>query len=102
MSFGRPPGITGILVTPPDRGSFPLDHDAECKSFMMVYLKCLKDNKSQNGACRPQSKDYLECRMQKGLMERDDWTNLGLSNVSSSTTFPNSSTTASSSQPRGS
>ena len=27
MSFGRPPSIsTGFKVTPPDRGSFPLDH----------------------------------------------------------------------------
>jgi hypothetical protein len=27
MSFGRPPSIsTGFQVTPPDRGSFPLDH----------------------------------------------------------------------------
>jgi hypothetical protein len=27
MSFGRPPSInSGFQVTPPDRGSFPLDH----------------------------------------------------------------------------
>ena len=28
MSFGRPPSISGgFQVNPPDRGSFPLDHD---------------------------------------------------------------------------
>ena len=28
MSFGRPPSISGgFSVNPPDRGSFPLDHD---------------------------------------------------------------------------
>jgi hypothetical protein len=29
MSFGRPPGFTTFSVTPPDRGSFPLDHEGE-------------------------------------------------------------------------
>ncbi|KAF8308223.1 hypothetical protein DL93DRAFT_2142683 [Clavulina sp. PMI_390] len=80
--FGRPPGSLGsILSTPPDRGSFPLDHDGECKNAMAKYLACLKANKNQADGCRVLSKDYLECRMQKGLMERDTWDNLGLSDV---------------------
>ena len=40
---------------------------------MMDYLGCMKLAKGENGKCRLQSKAYLECRMQNGLMERDDW-----------------------------
>ena len=29
MSFGRPPQLTTFSVLPPDRGSFPLDHDGQ-------------------------------------------------------------------------
>ncbi|KZT53737.1 hypothetical protein CALCODRAFT_439674 [Calocera cornea HHB12733] len=81
MSFGRPPTFQSFVVTPPERGSFPLDHDGECKQFMTTYLNCLKLNKSESQVCRPQSKAYLECRMSNGLMERDSWDNLGLGDV---------------------
>lgn len=80
MSFGRPPSVNiGFKPTPPDRGSFPLDHYAECKDKMMAYMKCLRENSSVSTPCRDLSKQYLSCRMDKGLMERDDWKNLGLS-----------------------
>ncbi|CAG8478522.1 10065_t:CDS:2 [Ambispora gerdemannii] len=65
MSFGRPPNITTFSATPPERGSFPLDHEGECKKLVKEYLECLKQNKSDNGACRHLSKAYLECRMKK-------------------------------------
>ncbi|THV06051.1 hypothetical protein K435DRAFT_712052 [Dendrothele bispora CBS 962.96] len=82
MSFGRPPSINaGFKVTPPDRGSFPLDHYAECKEQMTIYMNCLRENSSTSSACRDLSKQYLDCRMQKGLMEKDEWRNLGLANV---------------------
>ncbi|KZT23815.1 hypothetical protein NEOLEDRAFT_1029180, partial [Neolentinus lepideus HHB14362 ss-1] len=82
MSFGRPPSIsTGFQVTPPDRGSFPLDHYGECKDQMMAYVTCLRNNSNSSTPCRHLNKAYLECRMNKGLMERDEWKNLGLSNV---------------------
>ncbi|EIW71182.1 cytochrome c oxidase assembly protein COX19 [Tremella mesenterica] len=82
MSFGRPGGFAAALkVSPPDRGSFPLDHDGECKNFMLQYLQCLKINQSDNGQCRLESKRYLLCRMEKGLMEKDDMANLGLGDV---------------------
>ncbi|KAL4069464.1 hypothetical protein J3A83DRAFT_3563066 [Scleroderma citrinum] len=82
MSFGRPPTINvGFKTTPPDRGSFPLDHDGECKEQMMLYMECLKKNSSTSTPCRTFSKNYLECRMSKGLMERDEWYKLGLGDV---------------------
>ncbi|KAF9172907.1 Cytochrome c oxidase assembly protein cox19 [Mortierella sp. AD011] len=77
MSFGRPPSFTTFSANPPDRGSFPLDHDGECSLFMKDYLACLKANQSNNGKCRDLSKRYLNCRMDKGLMSRDDFKNLG-------------------------
>jgi cytochrome c oxidase assembly protein subunit 19 len=81
MSFGRPPSINvGFQATPPDRGSFPLDHDGiidfirwdridlalgECRDKMIQYMACLKKNSSMSTPCRSFSKQYLECRMSK-------------------------------------
>ncbi|KAF8202931.1 hypothetical protein BJ912DRAFT_842367 [Pholiota molesta] len=82
MSFGRPPSINvGFKVSAPDRGSFPLDHYGECKDKMQLYMACLKQNGSTSSPCRVLSKDYLDCRMDKGLMEKDEWKNLGLANL---------------------
>lgn len=61
-------------------------------------MECLQKNGSASAPCRALSKEYLECRMQKyvilvfsgfkggdldhrGLMERDEWKNLGMANV---------------------
>ncbi|KAF7978909.1 hypothetical protein HWV62_44431 [Athelia sp. TMB] len=71
----------GFSPKPPDRGSFPLDHYGECKDQMMQYMACLRQNGSTSTPCRILSKDYLDCRMNNGLMERDEWKNLGLSNL---------------------
>ncbi|TFK76788.1 hypothetical protein BDN72DRAFT_829953 [Pluteus cervinus] len=85
MSFGRPPSINiGFKPSPPERGSFPLDHYGECKENMVSYMKCLKENSCTSTPCRALSKQYLDCRMNKGLMDRDEWKNLGLSNVDGS------------------
>ncbi|KAF8898438.1 hypothetical protein BD779DRAFT_1431983 [Infundibulicybe gibba] len=82
MSFGRPPSINvGFQVSAPDRGSFPLDHYGECKEKMLLYMNCLRKNTNASSPCRLLSKEYLDCRMDKGLMERDEWKNLGLANV---------------------
>ncbi|KAI0004119.1 hypothetical protein BJV74DRAFT_763497 [Russula compacta] len=85
MSFGRPPSISvGFQATPPNRGSFPLDHYGECKAFMTRYLQCLKSNSSTSSECPHLNRDYLNCRMQNGLMEKDEWKNLGLANLNKS------------------
>ncbi|KAG2754499.1 hypothetical protein CY34DRAFT_69237 [Suillus luteus UH-Slu-Lm8-n1] len=89
MSFGRPPSINvGFKTSPPDRGSFPLDHDGECKEQMMEYMACLRKNSSESTPCRIMSKQYLDCRMTKGLMERDEWRNLGLANLEGDSAKP--------------
>jgi hypothetical protein len=39
MSFGRPPSINiGFKPSPPDRGSFPLDHEGRLISFPVITL----------------------------------------------------------------
>ncbi|KAI5780503.1 hypothetical protein EDC01DRAFT_668323 [Geopyxis carbonaria] len=76
--FGRPPGALTFSPTPPQRGAFPLDHDAECKPVMESYLSCLKKSRGTNETeCRLLAKAYLQCRMDRQLMAKDSWGNLG-------------------------
>jgi cytochrome c oxidase assembly protein subunit 19 len=63
--------------TPPERGSFPLDFYGECNEFVRAYMNCLKSNKNDAMICKPLSKKYLQCRMDKGLMEKEDLRKLG-------------------------
>jgi cytochrome c oxidase assembly protein subunit 19 len=80
--FGAPGGsATSYKPSPPERGSFPLDHDAECKYIISSYLRCLRRQNppgKNNEECRLLAKEYLGCRMEKGLMLKDEWGNLGL------------------------
>ena len=57
---------------PPLKGSFPLDHEGECKVEMLEYLICMKENKSDNSKCRLGAKNYLNCRIENKLMERQN------------------------------
>ncbi|KAF2189430.1 hypothetical protein K469DRAFT_491684, partial [Zopfia rhizophila CBS 207.26] len=78
-TFGGPGGGQKIQKpTPPERGSFPLDHDGECKSIMTSYLKCIRSHRGSNDPeCRLLSKSYLHCRMERNLMAPDSFKNLG-------------------------
>ncbi|KAN0069975.1 cytochrome c oxidase [Elaphomyces granulatus] len=80
MSFGSPGGgAINYKPTPPERGSFPLDHDGECKHLISDYLKCLKTRNGVNDEqCRKLAREYLSCRMEKNLMAPDNFKNLGL------------------------
>jgi cytochrome c oxidase assembly protein subunit 19 len=87
------------FVKPPQRGIFPLDHDSECRPQMEVsrgyfllslcsmysfipltffrllfqdYIGCLKESKQQHHKCRDLSKKYLQCRMDRELMAKED------------------------------
>lgn len=64
-------------VTPPERGSFPLDHQGECKALKEQFLACLKAHGNEHVNCKAISKLYLECRMDRGLMARDDLAKVG-------------------------
>ncbi len=73
-----PFGASRLTVSPPERGVFVLDHEGECKDFMKTYLQCLKENKKDYYPCREKSRNYLQCRMDKGLMAKENMDNLGL------------------------
>jgi len=59
-------------VRPPQRGIFPLDHDAECKNFIDKYLECLNDSNDVHHKCKQLSKEYLQCRMDNKLMSKEN------------------------------
>ncbi|XP_033210669.1 cytochrome c oxidase assembly protein COX19 [Belonocnema kinseyi] len=62
---------------PPEKGSFPLDHEGLCRTLMIKYMRCLLENQNETSKCRDVTKSYLECRMQHGLMAREEWSKLG-------------------------
>ncbi|KAF2447388.1 hypothetical protein P171DRAFT_224037 [Karstenula rhodostoma CBS 690.94] len=78
-TFGSPGGqVKAGRPTPPERGSFPLDHDGECKHIISRYLSCIRSHRGTNdAACRELSKQYLTCRMDRNLMAPDSFKNLG-------------------------
>lgn len=44
----------------------------ECKSFKEKFMKCLRDNNFENALCRNESKEYLECRMERQVPANQD------------------------------
>jgi cytochrome c oxidase assembly protein subunit 19 len=66
---------------PPDKGSFPLDHLAECKAAMEEYMRCMKESGMETIRCREQSAAYLSCRMEHNLMAKEDLVKLGFRKV---------------------
>lgn len=73
MTFGQ----KAFKPTPPDKGSFPLDHEGICKKLMIKYMSCLQLNDNNNRACRKESQEYLACRMENNLMAQEEWSKLG-------------------------
>lgn len=73
MTFGQ----KQFIPTPPDKGSFPLDHEGLCKKTMTKYMKCLFNNNGDTAPCRTDAKEYLACRMENNLMAKEDWSKLG-------------------------
>lgn len=70
-------GKKPLLSKPPDKGSFPLDHDGECKPIMIQYMECLSKKDCVSDPCRDIAQAYLQCRMDRELMAKEDWKNLG-------------------------
>jgi cytochrome c oxidase assembly protein subunit 19 len=66
-------------ATPPAKGSFPLDHLGECAALARQYLSCIEHPETGgfNRTCKPLAKEYLMCRMDRGLMSREDPSKLG-------------------------
>ncbi|XP_018600927.2 cytochrome c oxidase assembly protein COX19 [Scleropages formosus] len=81
MSTAMNFGTKSFTPRPPDKGAFPLDHFGECKVFKEIFMKCLKENKYDSSVCRMQSKDYLECRMERNLMAKEPLEKLGFKDL---------------------
>ncbi|CAE5963587.1 unnamed protein product [Arabidopsis arenosa] len=74
-------GNRGLRPIPPEKGIFPLDHLHECDAEKKEYLGCLKSSAHKSEQCRHLSKKYLQCRMAKNLMAKQDMAELGFSGV---------------------
>ncbi|CAH1442512.1 unnamed protein product [Lactuca virosa] len=70
-------GNRGARPVPPEKGVFPLDHMHLCDLEKKEYISCLKTSGHKSEICRHLSKKYLECRMEKNLMARQDMSELG-------------------------
>ncbi|XP_066384242.1 uncharacterized protein [Miscanthus floridulus] len=81
-------GNRGVRPVPPEKGVFPLDHLHECDLEKKDYLSCLKSIGFQSEKCRQFSKKYLECRMERNLMAKQDMSELGFRNVDEADTSP--------------
>ncbi len=62
---------------PPIQGSFQLDHEGDCKRQMLEYMLCMNREKNDNSKCRSEAGEYLNCRMEKNLMEKRDLSTFG-------------------------
>ncbi|KAG0456013.1 hypothetical protein HPP92_023801 [Vanilla planifolia] len=63
-----------ILCLIPDR---PEDFGQSIRKEKQEYIACLKASKFQSEKCRHLSKKYLECRMERNLMAKQDMSTLG-------------------------
>ncbi|XP_075168031.1 cytochrome c oxidase assembly protein COX19 [Haematobia irritans] len=66
-----------FIPTPPEKGSFPLDHESLCKKYYLLYMRCLRRSDDQSSECRKEAQEYLGCRMKNQLMEEVEWSKLG-------------------------
>lgn len=64
-------------ASPPDKGSFPLDHFQECQDLAEKYRICLAQASGIPKKCKEEAREYLECRMEKGLMAKQSMEELG-------------------------
>nr|CCC94575.1 conserved hypothetical protein [Trypanosoma congolense IL3000] len=81
MANGVTANSMRVNVKAPDLGAFPLDHYRECKSQIEEYYMCLKKNDYVTPMCRDFVRDYLQCRMDRGLMKSADIEGFGIPNT---------------------
>jgi len=62
----------------PDRGSFPLDHDAKCGRDAKEYLQCMSNHLGKMSSCKYLINRYFKCRHENGLMANEDYDALRL------------------------
>lgn len=92
MTFGTV-GAKSLIKVAPLKGSFPIDHEGDCRQIMQEYLLCVRENKGDAIPCRQITRRYLECRMQNGLMAEEPLSLLGFPDNNISGDAQSSSTT---------
>lgn len=95
--FGATRTTKSIPPTPPEKGSFPLDHEGRCKPEAQSYIRCLKMTKNDAKECLIFQQSYLKCRMENSLMTQQDFESLGFEKdlFNTKNSQANNSTTAS-------
>lgn len=78
-------GARGYQPRAPEKGVFPLDHFGECTKVKEAYMHCLKQHQQDTESCQHLAKRYLECRMDRNLMAKQDLKDLGFSETDSNT-----------------
>ena len=81
------PGIGKRMFVPkpPEKGSFPLDHDGDCRKLVSKNLKCLHEEDLNASECRDVARDYLQCRMDNNLMAKENMEDLGFTEAKQAT-----------------
>lgn len=64
-------------VNAPEKGSFPLDHFKECSDVIEKYLACVQKHEKMPKRCQKIQLEYLNCRMENGLMKKEKMEDLG-------------------------
>lgn len=67
-----------LAPTPPDKGSFPLDHKGRCRELVDSYLHCLSEKQHTHNNCKSITQQYLLCRMSNNLMANESLDKYGL------------------------
>lgn len=52
-------------ASPPDKGSFPLDHKGVCDAQRQQYVECMQKSKFDAVLCKSVARFYFQCRMDK-------------------------------------
>ncbi|KAL5032457.1 hypothetical protein BDV3_001021 [Batrachochytrium dendrobatidis] len=76
MSMGSSWQVFSKAIAP-ERGAFPMDLDGVCGAAVRDYISCVRSSSGETMKCRELARLYLSCRMDHGLMEKDDFANLG-------------------------
>ena len=79
MSFNARKGGKNAQAKPPEKGSFPLDHGGQCAASASEFMACLKAHGQRHAPCKALAKQYFECRMDRGLMAKEDLATMGIS-----------------------
>ena len=61
----------------PEKGSFPIDHFQECSDIIEKYLTCINKHELMPKRCQKIQLEYLNCRMENGLMKKESMEDLG-------------------------